>query len=147
MISKQTKKLRGHITISRLSSNDPEVRAAPVRITIEDRTSGFQVAEVEMSLKNFAEALLHVAHIDCDINLTVDERIGLERETKTARVPLPENGIPYKKGEREAVVEEMVKPFEVDGWRARREDAVNVRRHRDGCAAVTFVRYVGDHDE
>jgi len=45
------------------------------------------------------------------------------------------------------VVEEMVKPFEVDGWCARRGDAVNVRCHRDGCAAVTFVRYVGDHDE
>lgn len=66
------------ITISRPHGGGKDV----VNIALYDPNAAVQFIDLEMSLANFAEALLGLGHVDCDVELRGAERVGKIRETR-----------------------------------------------------------------
>ena len=91
--------MKGKITISKPSNREY------VNIRIYDTDSGLEFVEVKIELKNFSEALLGLARVECEFETRDLDLIGTTRETKVVDVPdFGGNEI-------------SLKPFLVDGWK------------------------------
>lgn len=154
------KNLNGHISISRVSSN---TQGEFVQITVTDDASHCQLIEVEMDMTHFAEALMNLSHRPCLIEANDGPHIGMLSENKTELVPIPKDiyfpftslhgrSKDYEKKERasNARMDEVLAPFEIDGWRASRGESADYRNmHRHvrsengiGYFNIGFRRYV-----
>lgn len=128
------KPLAGKVTISRTSSN---VDGDCVTITLIDESSSCQLVEVSMSMEAFGLAVTGLSRVECEYLLTA-ENAGKVRQVKTESVALPGgSGIRDKKKAAEALA-----PYEVDGWKGRKEDLHNPHLISGGKASVTFIRFV-----
>lgn len=65
-----------------------------------------------------------------------NSRIGMEAQSKTEDVPFDWT----TRGE--AAINKALKPFEVDGWKARRSDMTNHHYTTDMGQQVVFFRHV-----
>lgn len=118
--------------------------AADVTITLTDEESHIQFLEIHMTLEEFGRMLHSPTHAECEFTLHHTKHLGWKAENKSVCVPLPSQSIGYRLTEEDQ--DAILAPFEVDGWRARRDDLTNFhRRVRQGdehCALVTFFRHV-----
>ncbi len=129
------KKLKGFITFSRPHSN----KGTFPEITIGDRTSGCIFLEIKMTMEDFAQAILGLGHVDCEFETYNLNLIGLKREVKIERVNRPQSNDKNKE-ERDW----LLKPFEIDGWKAYDQDLYNRNKWIKGenTVEVSFTRFV-----
>ena len=132
------KKINSKLTISRVHPN----RGADwIEVTLEDKSSGIQFAEVHISLEEFSKAITGLGALPCEIEVRGLDLIGKKLETKTCTVTFPA-------GRTAEMTEDVFKMFEFDGWEARRSD-MNNSHNRMWIDTVdlekfkiTFQRYV-----
>ena len=140
----KTKVLPGKINITR--PIDPRVDYEYISITIQDYLSHGEIVEVKVPLEQFSKAITGQAYQDCEVHYPPQKNIGKVRENKSEFVPFDSPN--YKVTEEE--LNEALKPFEVDGWKGRREDLTN--HHNRGNLGgldgynVVFVRYIEKDD-
>ena len=95
----------GDITISRIYGDHPRVE-----VRFCDKESRTNITAV-LEIQDFAECLLGLAHVQCDLELPVaPENFGKVRETKLIEVPVDSR-------DKEAATEK-VKAAEEPGWKA-----------------------------
>lgn len=124
----------GKITISRWTSNKEPCHG--VRITVEDATSKVEFLEVSLTMEQFALAVTGIGCVPCAIDLRGIENVGKQRETKTEQVFIPDHDL----SERDKIAVAAVMKHEVDGWRARREDATNHHNYAGRVEGGTLQR-------
>lgn len=109
---KEPRKLDAHVTITRQTDAKGQHVAA---IRIEEVLSGCIVADVTMSMENFAEGLFSVGNRPAKLTFFdgAVERLGKKSETKTVQVPCKVGALPTPKD---------LKALEVDGWIVADED-------------------------
>ncbi len=129
------KQLTGRITISKVSGNDKN----PVYIQIDDVASGCRLLQVNLTLEDFARAVLGQGWIPCSLEANLTGPIGMKAENKEETVPFDcfESGSRLEKNISKALL-----PFEVDGWKARRQDMTNGHCRTSDGQRVTFFRHV-----
>jgi hypothetical protein len=112
-------------------------------IRIEDVKSGVAFVEIELTGEQFAEMITSKS-TDGLASYRALDRVGLRAEHKTECVPFH----CYRQYDDEAAQTAALAPFEVDGWRAQRDDLRNGHRTVKDVAVptqrVTFHRHVHD---
>ena len=129
------RKLSGKITICKTLGRDDK----PINIDINDEISGCRLVNIRMSLEDFADALTGRGWVPVEMEVNLDGPIGMKAENKTEIVPF---NCFSKDSESEKAISKALKPFEVDGWRARREDMTNGHWRTDQGQRVVFFRHV-----
>lgn len=124
--------MNGHITIGRTGYKEGEA----IHIRLEDDSSHIAFLDVYLSLEDFAKTLTN-SYMDCEYELRGIQNVGKKLETKTENVPLND---PYMTTDEARL--EALKPFEVDGWKARESDISNHHRYQKDSISVTFSRFV-----
>lgn len=128
--------MKGKITISKTYGNYDNPR--PVRITITDTDANIDFVEVNLSLEEIAEALLGLAHVECDIVTHDLHNVGKLRQMNTLIVRFPDNiNHPTKQDAHDFAIQQMPDSwelrdsftsqksfFEEDGWRYARANIV-----------------------
>ncbi len=138
---KRELELEGIITIGRQTGPSGIL----IHLQIEDVLSGCRIADLEMNVEDYGHAISGLAGQPCRMKLYPKswELLGRTRENKTEDVCIPGISGGQRTPTEERLVEEAVKPFEVDGWKA---DTRNVGNHhywrRDDVWSVMFFRYV-----
>jgi hypothetical protein len=131
---------KGQIHIGRINSSQLEEDYIEIEIT--DEKSHIQFCEVKMSLKDFALAITGRGFSDCEFEVRGTDKIGYTREHKTEEVKLLYKD---KYNLTEADYNKTLKPFEKDGWEARRQDLKNhhcIVRGKEDTYMVNFSRLV-----
>ena len=133
--------MQGRITISRPAGYDID----SITIEIEDTLSCVPFLSVQVSYANFTKALTGQGYIPCEFETRGLELIGKRREAKTEHVFVPDGS--HETRDKRAY--NAVKQYEKDGWKGRREDALNFHRRKEADAGgvwyeVTFKRHVED---
>ena len=111
-------------------------------ILLEDELSHTTFLEVTMSLEDFALATIgNLGNVECEFELDA-QNVGKRLETKTEQVFLTDAYFATKEERAEAL-----RPFEVDGWKARSgTDISNHHRYtitdNGYLVSVTFGRFV-----
>lgn len=133
--------MKGKITLGRYDNYDEPL---PIHITIKDDLSGIEFIKISMTLENLANLITNRGYIDCDFEFNAIEKVGLTREHKTEIVELPEEIMFISKPENEKVLDDALKPFEVDGWIGRKSDLTNYhnRVKNKNAFSVSFFRWV-----
>ncbi len=139
--------LKGKITITRTNSNQPPYDTAS--ITVTDETSAATVIRIRMLPEDWGMALLNVGAQPCTFEIwDNNETIGKELEIKTevVKLDLP-NTYTHDKDVIDKAITRALKIYEVDGWKARREDFRNMHNRAGNGYRVTFTRYVAAKKE
>ena len=145
---------KGKLTIGRIQNGDV---ADPIRISIEDATSGVHILTLNVGLENFAECLTGLSFIPCSGEINLDAPINMVREVKKELVPVPDNTHNLTKEQ----LRQLLDSFEVDGWKGYLDDLTNHHRttyeipvagkkkkttfemdKRQRYQSVTFIRFV-----
>lgn len=134
--------LIGDLSITRLSTDT-------VSIQVNDEVSGTRVIDVRVPVEDFARALMGLNGVGCTFSL-LSRVVGKRRELKELFVVVPDSG--FNKESRKRVAAEAVRPFEVDGWKASLDDALNhhrvVRWEDNGkVVRVRFTRFVEETND
>jgi hypothetical protein len=105
-----------------------------IHIIITDEDSRTRIVEVEMPLEEFAKCITGLSV--CDIPATFGKLslVGKKMEVKTLQLPLDYNNFDK--------FEQVVKPFEVDGWVADKQDGINHHYLSRSGYQVHFRRWV-----
>lgn len=128
------KTLKGNLSITRPHYSDG---TKLIHINLTDESSGCQVVEIRLSPEQFAEVLVGSSQRGCEFDFNDSGVIGKIREYKEEIVPRPKK---YKDKEE---VAEILKPFEIDGWKGHKEDVTNSHLWvGTGNVMVGFHRYV-----
>lgn len=106
---------KGNISIIRYSST------STMKIELRDESSGIRFLEVELTAGDLMLALSGRSEMDCEFELRHLENVGKLREHKEEVVPIPTMGVRVS----DEAITKALEPFEVDGWKARREDTKN----------------------
>jgi len=78
------KKLEGKISIGRITSN---IRTEDyVSITVTDKNSGCEAISATMELKQFAQAITGLGHVDCTFEFNDSGMIGKTRELTRSNI-------------------------------------------------------------
>ena len=109
----------------------------PMSIRITDNTSGCRILEVYFGLADFMDILTGRCGLHAEGDFYSTNPIGCTREHKEELVPSPKG---YKPDEVEDSA--ILAPFEVEGWKARREDLHNHHRSNKDKQRVTFTRFI-----
>lgn len=111
-----------------------------VSIRCEDKVSGITFIEIQMTVEQFGKMLHAPTLADCTVILRGTDKLGWAHESKVEHVVAPYSV-------KNADKDEILAPFEVDGWRARRSDLGNGHRRRGNGFAVVFTRLVPPAEE
>lgn len=130
------KTVKGEISIGRYHGSG--VGEESVYISIEDDAAGCMIVEVLMTPHEFAQVLTGSGNRPGTVKVYTDAPIGMIREHKTELVP----SLDYSKRDNNKAINAVLKPFEVDGWKARKEDLFNHHMKRGNQSQVSFVRHV-----
>lgn len=91
-----------------------------IHVEIEDKTSGIRFLSINMSMKDFANALTG-SHVDCDMEVLAVENIGKVREYQKRRVFMSD--AEYKAAtddrkyeDKSGIVEWLKKWHTINGW-------------------------------
>jgi len=104
--------MKGKITISKTYGNYDNPR--PVRITITDTDANIDFAEINLSLEEIAEALLGLAHVECEITTHDLKNVGKTREMDTLIVKFPEEiNYPTKQDAHDFAIQQMPETWEL----------------------------------
>lgn len=129
--------MKGTISVLRYSST------STMKIELRDESSGVLFLEVELTAEDLMLAVSGRSEMDCQFELRYLETVGKLREHKEEVVPIPTMGVPVT----DKSIARALETFEVDGWKARREDAKNHHRLVEYKAKyslyrVSFTRFV-----
>lgn len=134
--------MKGRIHISRPSYGSGK---EAICIEVIDESSGVQFIELEMALADFTKAVTGQAHVDVEFELRGVDLVGMVRENKTEEVYMPDGD--YDKREQRAA--RALKKQEVDGWKGRIDDCLNMHKRigshpkkKGSIYSVTFTRHV-----
>lgn len=136
-----TKLLKGRLSISAIHNHDQ------VRLTVQDALSRTQFVEVRMTYEALARALTGQGFLQVEFEFR-PALVGLKREHKTEVVKVMGNSYD---ADNDQQIEAAFAPYEVDGWRGRRQDAKNHHNWRGHSrqgepnwtlVSVAFERYV-----
>lgn len=130
---------KGKISISRYTSNQPPYRG--ISISIEDELSGVHFLEVELTSEQLGDAITGQGSVDCNFKLGGLEYIGMKRENKEEWIEIKKGEFIIQDHKRQ---EELLAPYEVDGWMAHQRDLENHHNfnQKKNAIRVSFVRYV-----
>lgn len=130
--------LAGKLSISRVHSSHDGVshHGDYMNITIVDESSRVQFVDVQVDIKTFMDVLTGLARQPCEFELRQSELVGMIKEYKSLLVPKPE----WNASEED--IDEILAPFEVDGWTATRENIENHHNYRGDKVQVSFHRFV-----
>lgn len=127
-------KVKLELTINRTTGGRDET---PISVRVEDATSGCRMLEAYFRLDDFMEILTGRAGISADGEYWPDVPVGCTREHKEENVRRPKN---YKETPED---DEILKPYEVNGWIGRRDDLHNHHRWVEkNKVRVSFSRYL-----
>lgn len=83
------KEVEGHLSISKASNHE----GSTIRIKVQDQTSRVVIAEAEISLEGFADAVTGLAMAECKIKTPeacIHENVGKQVITRNLGLPMPE---------------------------------------------------------
>lgn len=117
-------------------------------LRIEDTASSRQVVEVEFTARQLAD-FIRGQEVAAEVEWSVD-RLGWKYENKTETVPLDleKCKAEWKDGNHvlttatQKYLDKALAAYEVDGWKADREDTVNHHRRKNGAATIIFRRWL-----
>lgn len=143
--------MRGKITISQPHTNIPKAHVNAqgdyVHIRVEDETSHIAFLDLEMSVIDFAYAIMGRAHQECTFTLRNLANVGKKLEVKRERVPYVRKFDIGSMAETAAKIEAL-KPFEIDGWKGSADDLGNWHNGNETEGyLVHFRRYVDAADD
>ena len=132
-------KLKGQITICKVYCDEPYVQ-----IMLEDENSSTRQFTVEISIPNFAEALMGGSNRECTYKATHAAFAGKKHEHKYELLTIKSS---YKEDEWKKNMKDAITPHEIDGWVARIEGYNHHRvvyHNPDGTVnyRVIFDRYI-----
>jgi hypothetical protein len=129
--------IKGRLRLGVTTSNQEDDYAS---LEITDDDAGVQFLSGKCSLEAIAQALLGRREIEIDLTLRGLEKLGTIREHKREVVPYD----CYQSPRTEEHIAEVLAPFEVDGWQARRGDLWNghCRVGLEKAQRVGFERWV-----
>lgn len=136
--------MKGKIRISRYL-NSPE-NSPQFRVDITDVSSGITFFRGEFFWKDFAESVTG-SEGEIEYVLNGVELVGKKLEVKTVNVPIKfEHMISYHWIADERYYDEILSPYEVDGWKGSSYDLSNsrnyIREEKGSTCIVSFSRYV-----
>lgn len=116
-------------------------------VDISDNKSGVRVAEVRLTLEQFAMAIGSQVISDAEMEFGPLEKVGLKHEHKSEAVVIEDCAC----DEFEAMLRFAVEPYEVDGWKASIDKRWNHHRMATGQGgqklySVSFHRWVQDNE-
>lgn len=131
------------LTISRPSGTD----TGYITIRVMDGDSGSHFVDVKVPYEEFALAITGMGHVDCSAVVRGLNRLGLVRENKSEVITLPPS---VSRVEQDDEINDLLAPYEVDGWIGNRDDFKNWhRRSRSpsgNTITVSFQRWVRKAD-
>jgi hypothetical protein len=138
----KSKLFNGTIVITMPNGAD----AGYINVSLIDDTSRTQFCEVKIKHADFAQALVGNRYTHMQFEWR-PEQVGKILEVKEEYVTVPDEFPPRYNEAWRGAVEELLKPYEVDGWKARDGDFGNHYRRSKGANdtwgyGVTFARYV-----
>ena len=140
----ERKKLNGHLSVSRISSNDDRVDNM-VHIQLEDDKSSCNVINIYMNITEFGKVITGLSYVDCTFELNTSGVVGKKRENKTELIFVEDDVFSIQYGKNYS---ELLKPYEVDGWEGREEDLHNhhnhVKKDKKNYIRVSFTRFLDD---
>lgn len=131
------KRVGGSITISRVTGSQTYVN-----IEFHDEHAGVMIAEAQMGITSFGEAITGLAHVPCEVLVNTSDRIGKTREYKRIKIELPPPSASLAHGD--IFYKTFLEPHEKDGWIGRLADLKNHHNRIGGTNIyrVTFERWV-----
>lgn len=133
----------GFLLLQRRSSLEGE----KIVLSFIEKISGQIACRAELSLVDFADALTRHGHLPCVLSVDSSGKLGMRLQVRTQRLT-----IPWGDGRSlDESIEEVVRPWEREGWLARRQDFHNPYRLVDETEEsrtflVTFERFVEPED-
>lgn len=139
----ESKKLKGKLSISRVTSN---VENDYIEIQLEDENSRSRLIEIMVDFESFAKALTGLCYQPCSYQVVdIFDLLGKKHECKTVPIEYPE--LHNRDGLFKDLRELMVKPYEIDGWVADRHEGFNGHKLKGGKYNFIFRRYVDVSDD
>lgn len=137
------KSYSGSIGISKINGSEEHY----IEIQIEDKDSCSRFVTVEISLKEFAEAITGLHGAKCTLQFRDLDKVGKLREQKEEFIKTPKEfpgNWDSSKEEKTKWAKEIVKPFEVNGWEAMLNQIDNHYYYQSGKEEhkFVFIRYV-----
>ena len=130
----------GKITISKPVRSDGVER---VEISVKDELSRNRFVTVSMTLENFAHALMGLAEVDCNHELSNPEIVGKKKEVEKLEFEMPQGTLPNKKSIAAAIANrEMPKGWEL--WDSFSSQGSFFTKDGVGMARCNIVRYVDE---
>ena len=127
-------KVKIQLEIGRTTGRGDE---APMSVRISDATSRCQLLEAFFRLDDFMEILTGRSGITGEGEYYPDTPVGCTQESKEENVRRP------KSYEESAEDDEILKPYEVNGWKARRSDLHNHHHWvKTDKVRVLFTRFI-----
>lgn len=140
------KTLPAKITISRPSFSDG---TRLIEISVIDEKSSCEAISISLGYVEFAQALTGLGHVPCEMIFNDSGIIGKKWEHKNVAVTIQGLSSSETREERDAAILRCLAEHEIDGWKARVQDAHNHHNivkgsRRDGSydVRVLFERYV-----
>lgn len=117
-----------------------------MRMEIEDASSGIRFVELEIPMEAFAYLVSGLHGIDAKCELHNIENVGTQQEHKTEVITIPKD-MPCKVDDNPELIEDLLSPYEVDGWKAYVSDLFNIHNRTrdingDFRQKVSFHRFV-----
>lgn len=131
------KTLKGALTIAKTRCSDGRKF---ISIEVTDKTSSSMILDVEVELSDFADAITGLGYAPCNIEYYDQSNIGKVCEHKIEHIvcvlPIVD------KEKRELLIENILKPYEVDGWKANTSNLGNFHNKVGDGYNVSFFRFV-----
>lgn len=132
--------LPGKLTVCLVHDNAGTDR---FRLEVEDAQAHITFLSLEISPEELALALAGRGYRPCTLEVNGLDKVGLAQEHKAENLPAFTGALPADPAKRLALLNEWVRPWEVDGWRGFAPDLTNDHnRQPDGTYRVGFVRWV-----
>ena len=95
--------------------------------------NGTVILESEMNYETYG-MLVSGRGINIDVSFWNIDHVGMKHEFKREMIVWDPNSIFSR--------EDVIKPYEIDGWKAYREDLGNFHMYKNGSYEVRFGRFV-----
>jgi hypothetical protein len=105
--------MKGSIAISRFVNYDGKY---PIRITVEDDDAVINFVEINMTLEDFANALMGSGMMDCEIVVRNLENVGKKREQDTIIFEMPKSDHLVYGDDRKEIAKKLAQDACPNGW-------------------------------
>lgn len=124
--------MKGKISIFRSHGGGHDDR---IHISITEENSRVEFFDGFMSCEEFGKVVTGLSHQPIEFEFR-PEKVGMIAENKFELVPKPKD---YRNKEE---AKELLKPFEVDGWKGHIDDMFNIHCRAGDKQRVRFFRHV-----